>query len=66
MEFLNKAEGFRSIIQEVQNIGTFTTPVRVFKMKSLAENEMSLFQKVSLFFKAFGRLLRHEPRRLPI
>lgn len=63
---LSIAGGFRSIIQQVQNIGTFITPVRLFKMENLAANEMSLFQKVSLFLKAFGRLLRHEPRRLPI
>lgn len=63
---LSIAEGFRSIIQQVQNVGTFITPVRALKMESLAANEMSLFQKVSLFSKALGRLLRHEPRRLPI
>lgn len=51
MQLIIIAEGFRSIIQLVQNIGTFIAPVRVFKMENPAANEMSLFQKVSCFLK---------------
>lgn len=50
MQLIIIAEGFRSIIQLVQNIGTFIAPVRVFKMENPAANEMSLFQKVSFVF----------------